>query len=100
MLYGITGIEDKILYSVRTILEHREGAGYEIAKIGIVENIRAIKTQQIGDMHWKNNSAALLQSADAINISRILDYVKNNIKAGKTSSSLEQIHDHFMTIFC
>ena len=81
MLYGITGIEDKILYSVRTILEHREGAGYEIAKIGIVENIRAIKTQQIGDMHWKNNSAALLQSADAINISSILDYVKNNIKA-------------------
>ena len=81
VLYGVIKFKNDGLYLVRTILEHREGAGYEIAKIGIVENIRAIKTQQIGDMHWKNNSAALLQSADAINISSILDYVKNNIKA-------------------
>ena len=82
MLYGITGIEDKILYSVRTILEHREGAGYEIEKIGIVENIRAIKTQQVGTM-VRDHEGRLpnLLSADRVKISDLFDYVKNDVEA-------------------
>lgn len=82
MLYGITEIEDKILYSVRTILEPREGAGYEISKIGIVENIRAIKTQQVGTMVRDHESRLPnLLPANSVKVSEFMDYVKNNIKA-------------------
>lgn len=81
VLYGVARLKDKGTFLVRTTLEHREGAGYEIAKVGIVENIRAIKTQQVEDMHWKNNSATLRQPADSVTVSELLDYVKNNITA-------------------
>ena len=80
VLYGISRSKNKGLYLVRTILEHREGAGYEIAKIGIVENIRAIKSQQIERYALENNSATLLQSADELNVAELLNYVKNEIK--------------------